>query len=108
MTLSGEEYINQMKADIAAKHANLDHPFCQLLVAGKLTKPQLQGWAKQRFKGISGMDLGQVAQLYVKAPDDQIRRHVLFFQASRRRKRLSQRQESQRNVFGFLPSHRTN
>ena len=77
MTMNAEEYVNQIKADIAAKHANLNHPFCRLLIAGKLTREQLQGWAKQRYKGISGMDLGQVAQLYVKAPDDQIRRHVL-------------------------------
>jgi coenzyme PQQ biosynthesis protein C len=77
MTMSGEEYVKQIKADIAAKHANLNHPFCRLLIDGKLTKTQLQGWARQRFKGISGMDLGQVAQLYVKAPDEQIRRHVL-------------------------------
>src|SRR4029453_8652562 len=77
MTMNAEEYVNQIKADIAAKHANLNHPFCRLLIAGKLTREQLQGWARQRYKGISGMDLGQVAQLYVKAPDDQIRRHVL-------------------------------
>jgi coenzyme PQQ biosynthesis protein C len=77
MALTGEEFVEQIKSDIAAKHANLNHPFCRLLIEGKLTREQLQGWARQRFKGISGMDLGQVAQLYVKAPDDQIRRHVL-------------------------------
>jgi pyrroloquinoline-quinone synthase len=77
MSMSGEEYVGQIKSDIAAKHANLNHPFSRLLIEGKLNNEQLQGWAKQRFKGISGMDLGQVAQLYVKAPDDQIRRHVL-------------------------------
>lgn len=77
MTMNGEAYVKQIKADIAAKHANLNHPFCRLLIEGKLTRTQLQGWARQRFKGISGMDLGDVAQLYVKAPDDQVRRHVL-------------------------------
>jgi pyrroloquinoline-quinone synthase len=77
MTLSSHEFVQQIKADIAAKHANLNHPFCRLLIAGKLTREQLQGWARQRYKGISGMDLGEVAQLYVKAPDEAIRKHVL-------------------------------
>ena len=77
MAMSGQEYVKQIKSDIAAKHANLRHPFSRLLIEGKLTMDQLQGWAKQRYKGISGMDLGLVAQLYVKSPDDQIRRHIL-------------------------------
>jgi len=75
--MTGKEFVKQIKSDIAVKHANLNHPFCRLLIEGKLTMEQLQGWARQRFKGISGMDIGLIAQLYVKGPDDQIRRHVL-------------------------------
>lgn len=75
--LSGDAFVEQLKSDISEKHANLKHPFCRLLMEGKLSREQLKGWAKQRYQGISGMDLGQIAQLYIKSPDEENRRHIL-------------------------------
>ena len=71
-----DDFVTGLQDQIRKKHANLDHPFARLLIEGKLTREQLRGWARQRYKGITGMGMKNVAPLFVKAPDDQVRRHI--------------------------------
>jgi len=76
MALAPDDLVRLLQDQIRDKHANLKHPFARLLIEGKLTKDQLKGWACQRYKGITGMGMKNVAPLFIKAPDDQVRRHI--------------------------------
>ena len=76
MALSAEAFIDQLQGEIRARHANLDHPFAKRLIAGKLTKEHLRAWVCQRYKGITGIGMQNVAPLFIKAPDEGARRHI--------------------------------
>jgi pyrroloquinoline quinone (PQQ) biosynthesis protein C len=76
MTPPPDDFVQSLRDLISRKHANLNHPFARLLIEGKLTKEQLRGWACQRYKGITGMGMKNVAPLFIKAPDERVRRHI--------------------------------
>jgi pyrroloquinoline quinone (PQQ) biosynthesis protein C len=44
-----EEFLDALTGEVMARHAYLHHPFFQLMYDGKLTRQQVQGWAKQFF-----------------------------------------------------------
>jgi coenzyme PQQ biosynthesis protein C len=76
MTSAADDFVAGLQDQIRKRHANLNHPFARLLIDGKLTKAQLRGWACQRYKGITGMGMRNVAPLFIKAPDEHVRRHI--------------------------------
>jgi pyrroloquinoline-quinone synthase len=71
-----DPFVVELRDMVARKHANLNHPFVQELVAGRLTRDQLRLWALQRYKGITGMGLEHIGNLFVNAPDERVRKHV--------------------------------
>lgn len=76
MAMAVNALVDSLRQEIRNKHANLHHPFSRLLIAGQLPLESLQGWAQQRYRGITGMGMQNIAQLFVHAPDDRARRHI--------------------------------
>ena len=71
-----EAFTAELKQRVVERNANLRHPFARRLIEGQLTPAQLRGWAAQRYKGITGMGMANLGQLFVKAPDEDVRRHM--------------------------------
>jgi len=71
-----EAFTAELKQRVVERNANLRHPFARKLIEGQLTPAQLRGWAALRYKGITGMGMANLGQLFVKAPDEEVRRHM--------------------------------
>lgn len=71
-----DPFIAELRELVAQKHANLTHPFVQELLAGRLSREDLKIWAAQRYKGITGMGIQHIGNLFTKAPDDRVRKHI--------------------------------
>ena len=96
---------NQIKADIAAKHANLNHPFCCLLDRRKID----QGTASRLGQAEIQRDLGhglRTGRPTLRQSAGRSDSAATCLELLSRRGRLAQRQKPPGNVFGFLPGHR--
>ncbi len=71
-----DAFVAELKQRVVERNANLRHPFARKLIEGQLTPAQLRGWAAQRYKGITGMGMANLGQLFIKAPDEEVRGHI--------------------------------
>ncbi len=73
---TSDAFVDELKAMVAARNANLDHPFARKIMQGEVTRDGLRIWAAQRYKGITGMGAMSLIPLLAKAPDDAVRKHM--------------------------------